>query len=175
MLCDDDDDDAFPPVRTSSFFSQTLASSLLSLNQTLASGGTDNHLLLWDARPLSLTGAKLSFALECCAMTANKNSLPGDKSAVSPGGVRIGTPAITSRGMNEDDMETVARFLGAAAEVARDVERECKEEQSRGGTGNDKVALKTFCEKIKGDKRIEEIRQKVVDFSDQFYMPGEDM
>merc|ERR1712151_1122246 len=60
---------------------QALAKSLLKNGHTLATGGTENHLLLWDVRPLGLTGSKLEKVLEMVSVTTNKNSLPGDISA----------------------------------------------------------------------------------------------
>merc|ERR1712039_973781 len=78
---------------------KTLASTLSEKGHKLATGGTDNHLLLWDLRPEGLTGSKVDAVLEAVHITANKNSIVGDKSAISPGGVRLGTPAMTTRGM----------------------------------------------------------------------------
>ncbi|MFN4352980.1 MAG: hypothetical protein ACK4F6_19460, partial [Hylemonella sp.] len=57
----------------------------------LATGGTDNHLLLWDLRPQGLTGSKLEKLCELAGITLNKNAVYGDRSALSPGGVRVGT------------------------------------------------------------------------------------
>lgn len=71
----------------------------------LITNGTDNHLLLLDVRPHGLTGSKLEKACDAVHITLNKNTVIGDKSAVTPGGVRIGTPAVTSRGYNEQDMK----------------------------------------------------------------------
>lgn len=73
--------------------------------------GTDNHLLLLDVRPFGLTGSKLEKACDEVHITLNKNTIIGDKSAVTPGGVRIGTPAVTTRGYEESDMKIVAEFL----------------------------------------------------------------
>ena len=146
------------------------------MNQTISSGGTDNHLLLWDARPLSLTGSKLEKALSACAITANKNSLLGDVSAQNPGGVRLGTPALTSRGMKPDDMEQVAKFLMQAASAATSVELLCRQEGT-GGSKDGKVTTQQFCEKLKSDKDgiFRGIRDKVERFSSSFYMPGQEI
>ncbi|KAJ0010155.1 hypothetical protein Pint_33117 [Pistacia integerrima] len=91
---------------------QALAFALLRKKCRLVTGGTDNHLLLWDLRPLGLTGCEL------CHITVNKVAIFGDNGAITPGGVKIGTPAMTSRGCLESDFETMADFLLRAAHIA---------------------------------------------------------
>ena len=81
-------------------------------------GGTENHLMMWDVRPHGLTGSKVEKILDKMHITANKNSLVGDKSPVNPGGIRLGTPAITTRGMKECDMEIIAGFLVKGINIA---------------------------------------------------------
>ena len=66
---------------------------------------------MWDLRPHALTGSKVEKVLDMMHITTNKNSVVGDKSAVTPGGIRLGTPALTTRGMKEEDMKVVADFL----------------------------------------------------------------
>lgn len=83
---------------------KALSDELLMRGHKLVSGGTDNHLLLLDVRPHGLTGSKLEKACDEVHITLNKNTIIGDKSAITPGGVRIGTPAVTTRGYMEGDM-----------------------------------------------------------------------
>ena len=78
---------------------------------TLATGGTDNHLLLLDLRPLGLAGTDAEKYLERAGIIANRNSLPGDISPFRPSGIRLGTPAITTRGLKPHDMARVARWI----------------------------------------------------------------
>lgn len=80
--------------------------------------GTINHIVMWDLRPHGLTGSKVDKVLDMMHITANKNSVVGDKSAVTPGGIRLGTPALTTRGMLEDDMKVIAKFLVKALEIS---------------------------------------------------------
>ena len=82
--------------------------------EKLISNGTVNHLVMWDLRPHGLTGSKVEKVLDLMHITTNKNSIVGDKSAITPGGIRLGTPALTTRGMMEADMMTVANFLTRA-------------------------------------------------------------
>merc|ERR1719181_2038866 len=77
--------------------SQSLAAELMSKGHKLASDGTDNHLVLWDLRPHGLTGSKVEKVCEAASISLNRNAVHGDASALSPGGVRIGSPAMTTR------------------------------------------------------------------------------
>jgi glycine hydroxymethyltransferase len=83
---------------------KALADELIKRGHTLVTNGTENHLLLLDVRPHGLTGSKLEKACDEVHITLNKNTIIGDKSAITPGGVRIGTPAVTTRGYKEQDM-----------------------------------------------------------------------
>jgi glycine hydroxymethyltransferase len=97
---------------------RALAARLVSHGYVMATGGTDNHLVLWDLRPLGLTGSKLEKLCDEVNITLNKNSIYGDRSAMSPGGVRIGTPALTTRGFVEADFQKVADLLHEAVTLA---------------------------------------------------------
>lgn len=83
----------------------------MDAGELLITKGTDNHLLMWDVRPHSLTGSKVEKILEQSNITVNKNSVVGDKSALTPGGIRIGTPALTTRGFKEQEFEKIGHFL----------------------------------------------------------------
>merc|ERR1719240_2158248 len=91
--------------------SKALAKALMDKGHKLATDGTDNHLVLLDLRPHGLTGSKVEKVCELISISINRNAVHGDVSALSPGGVRIGTPAMTTRGCNEKDMETVANLI----------------------------------------------------------------
>lgn len=90
------------------------------LDYKLVSGGTDNHLLLVDLKPKGVDGARVERILELVNIAANKNTVPGDKSALIPGGLRIGTPAMTSRGFKQDDFIKVANFIDRAVKIAQE-------------------------------------------------------
>merc|ERR1712047_130399 len=97
---------------------QALAETLKSKGHKLASDGTDNHLVLWDLRPHGLTGSKLEKVCEAASISLNRNAVHGDASALSPGGVRIGAPAMTTRGCTEDDFKKIGEFLDRCCQVA---------------------------------------------------------
>ena len=97
----------------------SLASKLNELGYTLVSGGTDNHLVLVDLKASKgIDGARVERILELACIASNKNTVPGDKSALAPGGIRMGTPALTSRGLKEADFEKVAEFFDRAVSIA---------------------------------------------------------
>lgn len=99
---------------------KALADGLLAEGFQLVSGGTDNHLMLCDLRPFDLTGKEFEHRLDEVHITVNKNAIPGDpQSPFITSGVRIGTPAVTSRGLVEADMTLLAHLIG---ETARDFE-----------------------------------------------------
>ena len=98
--------------------SRALGQKLTELGYTIATGGTDNHLVLWDLKPQNLNGAKLQTICDNCSITLNKNAVLGDRSALTPGGVRIGAPALTTRGLKEDGFIKVAEFLHQAVNIA---------------------------------------------------------
>ncbi len=93
----------------------------MKLGNKLVTDGTDNHIVLLDVRPHSLTGSKFEKACDEVHITLNKNTIIGDKSAITPGGVRIGTPAVTTRGYTEKDMRQVGVFLDQTIKVSKTI------------------------------------------------------
>jgi glycine hydroxymethyltransferase len=111
---------------------RTLADSLSSRGYQLVSGGTDNHLMLVDLRNKGLTGKAAEHALDRAGITVNKNTVPREtQSPFVTSGIRIGTPAVTTRGMGEAEMVRIAELIdrvlmapddeGVSAEVKREV------------------------------------------------------
>jgi glycine hydroxymethyltransferase len=101
---------------------QALAARLQEHGCRVVSGGTDNHLMLVDMRPLGIHGGEASIALDEAGITVNKNGIPFDTgSPMKPSGIRIGTPAVTTRGMKEADVVQVADFIHEALSTPTDV------------------------------------------------------
>jgi glycine hydroxymethyltransferase len=98
-----------------------LAAELSERGFRLVSGGTDNHLMLLDLRRIGLTGAQAELILDQAWITVNKNSIPYDpeRPAVTSG-IRVGTPAVTTRGMTEEDMAVIAQFIHQALAAGGD-------------------------------------------------------
>ena len=101
---------------------KALARALTDRGIKLVSGGTDNHLLLLDLRPNDLTGKQIEASLEAVGITVNKNTVPFDEqSPMVTSGIRVGTPALTTRGMQEAELEQIGDLI---ADVIEDPEGE---------------------------------------------------
>ena len=95
---------------------QALAKGLLDAGFDLVSGGTDNHLMLVDLRPFRITGKEFEHRLDEVYITVNKNAIPNDpEKPFVTSGVRVGTPAVTTRGLDTSDMAKIAEFMRLAA------------------------------------------------------------
>lgn len=117
---------------------EALSRSLQENGLRLVSGGTDNHLLLVDVSSLGLTGKKAENYLDRAGITTNKNTIPFDKEKpFVTSGIRIGTPAVTTRGMKEEDMKAIAGWIKRALEAGEDdaelkrIEQEVKDFNQR--------------------------------------------
>ena len=141
---------------------KALAQALMDMGYTICTNGTDNHLLLWDVRPLGLTGSKIEKVCDLINISLNKNTVHGDKSAQSPGGVRIGTPALTTRGLKEADFKKVAGFLDRAVKISLDVQKSSGKK------------LKDFVAALPNNKDIPVLAHEVAQFATSFPMPGFD-
>ena len=141
---------------------KALANALMAKGYTICTNGTDNHLILWDVRPLGLTGSKIEKVCDRINISLNKNTVHGDKSAQSPGGVRIGTPALTTRGLKEADFEKIADFLERAVKIALDVQKTSGK------------MLKDFVVALDKNEDIKTLAHDVAVFATSFPMPGFD-
>jgi len=103
---------------------QTLASELMKFGFDVVSSGTDNHLMLIDLSNKNISGKKAENALEHAGLTVNKNMVPFDtKSPFVTSGIRIGTPAVTTRGMKENEMRKIAEIINTAIDNAENESR----------------------------------------------------
>merc|ERR1719316_1081612 len=129
--------------------SQALAKALQDKGHKLMTEGSDNHLILWDLRPHGLTGGKVEKVCEGANISLNRNAVAGDVSALSPGGIRIGTPAMTTRGAGTEDFEKIAAFLDRCVTIAKRIQVEKGKK------------LKDFEQGLVGDKEIEALKGEV--------------
>ena len=128
--------------------------------EKLVCNGTENHLVMWDLRPHGLTGSKIEKVLDLMCITVNKNSVVGDKSAVNPGGIRLGTPALTTRGMMEADMVVIANFLIKSIKISKRIQ------------AKDGKKLKDFVTNLEEDEEIKNTAEEVKAFARRFSIPG---
>ena len=100
---------------------KALAAGLAKHGYRIVSGGTDNHLMLVDLRPKDLNGKEAQEVLDRAGITVNKNAIPFDTSSpFKPGGIRVGTPAVTTRGMKEEEMLEIAELVAEALDNRSD-------------------------------------------------------
>ncbi|CAG2103084.1 unnamed protein product [Medioppia subpectinata] len=142
----------------------TLVKGLQSRGYTCVTGGTDNHLVWVDLRPKGLNGARAERVLEEISIACNKNTVPGDKSALNPGGVRLGTPALTTRGLKESDIEKVVDYIDEGLKLAQEIK-----------AASPGVLLKDFVATMKSEKyhsKIVSLKENIESFAEKFQMPG---
>ncbi|KAJ1984431.1 glycine hydroxymethyltransferase shm1 [Dimargaris cristalligena] len=142
---------------------RTLGEALTGYGYKLVTGGTDNHSVLWDLRPQRFTGSKVEKLCDLANITLNKNAVHGDVSAVTPGGVRLGTSALTSRSFKEADFVKVAEFLHRAVQIGLKAQEQCGSRM-----------LKDFLKVVEDSPEVAQLRTDVEAFATQFPMPGFD-
>jgi len=139
---------------------KALADALKAKGHKLASDGTDNHLILWDLRPHGLTGGKVEKVCDAVSISLNRNCVHGDASALSPGGVRIGTPSMTTRGCSQEHFGKIAEFLDRVVQISLQIQAEKGKK------------LKDFELGLKDCKEIEILKKDVEAFAFGFGFPG---
>ncbi|KAG7124393.1 Serine hydroxymethyltransferase like protein [Verticillium longisporum] len=145
---------------------KAIESKFKALGHKLVADGTDSHMVLLDLRQFSLDGARVEAVLEQINIACNKNAIPGDKSALTPCGIRIGTPAMTSRGFGEADFERVATYIDEAIKICKEVQGALPKEANK---------LKDFRAKVAGGEvaKINDLRQEIAAWCQGFPLPIE--
>jgi glycine hydroxymethyltransferase len=143
---------------------KALEAEFKQIGHKLVADGTDSHMVLLDLRPKSLDGARVEAVLEQINIACNKNSIPGDKSALTPCGLRIGAPAMTTRGMGEEAFKQIARYIDQVITLCKNVQGELPKEANRLKDFKAKVASGTVPE-------IESLRKEVAAWASSFPLP----
>ncbi|NXN43765.1 GLYC protein, partial [Rhinoptilus africanus] len=144
---------------------KALSTALMELGYDIVTGGSDNHLILLDLRSRGTDGGRAERVLEICSIACNKNTCPGDVSALRPSGLRFGTPALTSRGFRQDDFRMVARYIHRGIELTLRVQKDM----------SPKATLKEFKEKLEEGKyqgELKALKEEVEAFAATFPLPG---
>ena len=137
---------------------KALADFLINNGFKLITGGTDNHLLLVDLKNKNVSGSKVEYLCECVDISLNKNSVVGDTSAANPGGIRIGTCALTTRKLNEEDFKYVGLLINHCVDL-------CVKVQER--SGRKLVDFKRVLHEEFNDELVD-LRSKVNSFASKF-------
>jgi glycine hydroxymethyltransferase len=143
------------------------------LGYSVVSGGTDNHLVLVDLKAKGIDGARVERVLELCGVAANKNTVPGDKSAMKPGGLRMGSPAMTTRGFQPADFTRVAEIVDRAVSISLKVEKQAIA-AAEGRGRNNPGSVKAFLEYLGDGTEVMDIialRKEVEDWVGTFSEP----
>lgn len=143
---------------------KTLEVAFTELGYTLVTGGTDNHMVLLDLKPIKLDGARVEAVLEQVNITCNKNTTPGDQSALTPMGIRIGAPAMTSRGLGEEDFKRIAKYVDAVIKLTQKIQAELPKEANK---------LKDFKAKVAGGEveEINSLKKEIAAWAVTFPLP----
>ena len=145
------------------------------LGYSIVSGGTDNHLVLLDLKQRHIDGARVERVLELVGVASNKNTVPGDRSAMKPGGLRMGTPAMTTRGFLPKDFERVADIVDRAVVIAQRIDKEAQAKAAESKRKNPS-GVRAFLDYL-GDghdqKEIVSLRAEVEQWVGTFALPWE--
>jgi glycine hydroxymethyltransferase len=140
---------------------QHLSSKLITLGFEIITGGTDNHLLLVNLKNKGVSGSKFEKIAELCNMSVNKNTIATDKSAMNPSGIRLGTPAMTTRGFKEKDIEFTANCINEITELIIKIQKE-----------HNVVKLVEFMSKVQFyEKDIIQLKNKIEKYCKKFPLP----
>ncbi|XP_020988196.1 serine hydroxymethyltransferase 3, chloroplastic isoform X1 [Arachis duranensis] len=145
---------------------RALANRLIEHGYKLVSGGSDNHLVLVDLRPSGIDGARVEKILDMASITLNKNSVPGDKSALVPGGIRIGSPAMTTRGLGEKEFTLIADLIHEGVQISLEAKKLVS-----GTKLQDFMKFVTSAEFPLGEK-VSELRGRVEALTTKYPIPG---
>lgn len=143
------------------------------LGYSIVSGGTDNHLVLVDLKPQGVDGARVERVLELVGVASNKNTVPGDKSAIKPGGLRMGTPAMTTRGFQPEDFVRVADIVNRAVTITQRLSKAAKEAAEAKGRKNPAgvPAFLEFLGEGESEREIVQLRSEVEEWVGTFALP----
>ena len=134
------------------------------LGYKLVADGTDSHMVLLDLRPQAIDGARVEAVLEQVNIACNKNAIPGDKSALTPYGIRIGAPAMSSRGMGEEDFKKITRYIDRCIQLCKGIQSGLPKEANK---------LKDFKSKVAGGEveEINHLKKEITEWASTFPLP----
>ena len=142
---------------------QALSDTLTDLGYKISTGGTDNHIVLCYTKDKGITGSKIEKICEYVDISINKNSVFGDKSPLSPGGIRLGTSALTTRGLMENDFVYIGNLIDRLVKISLKIQ----EEHGK--------PLKNFTKALEQYNELTQIKEEVNNFAGKFEFPNEDV
>ena len=139
----------------------SLAKELINLGYKISTDGTDNHIVLCVVKDKGVTGSKVELVCENAHISINKNTVYGDTSPMNPGGIRLGTAAMTTRKLCENDFKTIANFIDRSVKIAINIQN------------NKGKKLVEFKKDIENNNEIIKLKEDVVNFSKDLYFPND--
>ena len=135
-----------------------------TLGCKLVADGTDSHMVLLDLRPQGVDGARCEAVLEQVNIACNKNAIPGDKSALTPYGIRVGAPAMSTRGMGEEDFKRIARYIVTCIGICKEVQAKLPKEANK---------LKDFKARVASGEvqEINDLKKEIAPWAGTFPLP----
>lgn len=143
------------------------------LGYTIVGGGTDNHLVLVDLKNKNVDGARVERVLELVGVASNKNTVPSDTSAMKPGGLRMGSPAMTTRGLMPEDFIRIADIVDRAVTICLNIDKKAREDLETQGKKNPR-SIKAFFDFLGDGNEISEVvelRREVEEWISTFSLP----
>ncbi|EGV66229.1 hypothetical protein CANTEDRAFT_112774 [Yamadazyma tenuis ATCC 10573] len=137
-----------------------LEQEFLSRGYNLVSNGTDSHMVLVSLKDKKMDGARVETICENINIALNKNSIPGDKSALVPGGIRIGAPAMTTRGLGEEDFKKIVSYIDQAVIIAKEIQDSLPKSANR--LRDFKAAV------VQGSEQISSLKQEISAWAGEF-------
>lgn len=148
-----------------------LCHSLSQLGYKIVTGGTDVHIVWVDLRPKKISGSIAARLLEEISIACNKNTVPGDLSALNPSGIRLGTPALTTRGLVEEDLDQVAAFINEGVNLS--IEIRSQGSQTTLPPSQEMVEFNKLLLEPANVRKINELKERIESYAKRFFMPGD--
>lgn len=144
---------------------KTMETRFKELDYDLVTGGTDLHMVLINLKPKGIDGARGERVLELCNIICNKNTTPKDKSAISPCGLRFGSPAMTTRGFKKEDFERVVSYIDRAIKVGAEIQKALPKEANK--LADFKAALSNEKMTRQNDDKIQPMRNEILKIKEE--------
>lgn len=148
-----------------------LCESLANRGYKIVTGGTDVHIVWVDLRNKKISGSLAARLLEEVSIACNKNTVPGDLSALNPSGIRLGTPALTTRGLVEEHMDQVAAFIDEGVQLSIQIRSQGSASQLP--PSQEMIEFNKLLVEPNNVKKIKELQERIENYAKKFFMPGD--
>lgn len=148
-----------------------LCESLSTRGYKIVTGGTDVHIVWVDLRQNGISGSLAARLMEEVSIACNKNTVPGDKSALNPSGIRLGTPALTTRGLVEENMDEVADWIDKAIKLALEIRKDLGDEKLL--PSQEMAQFIKLLDVPENKQKLDHLRESIEKYAEKFFMPAQ--